>query len=136
MFVDLTINLIVLRFVSLLIIAPIQRVVVVATAVALGDAGPRYDGELTGDPLRHLDLFGSLSTIVFGIGWSKPVTVDPSKLKVGRAGVVLMIIAAFAALLVTAFVLRMLVTPALTMLPFSAGLTVASFVRVAAEVGV
>jgi Zn-dependent protease len=135
MFVDLTINLIVLRLLSLLIIAPVQRVTVAATAVALGDAGPKLDGELTGDPLRHLDLFGTLSSIIFGIGWSRSVTVDLAKYRTGRAGVVVVIIAAFAALLVTAFVLRMLVIPALTMLPFTAGLTVAAFLRVAAELG-
>src|SRR4051794_28850999 len=122
MFTDLTINLIVLRLLSLLIIAPVQRVVVAATAVALGDAGPKYDGALSADPLRHLDLFGSLSTIFFGIGWSKPVTVDPAQYKVGRAGIVLVILAAFAALLVTAFVLRLLVIPALTMLPYTTGI--------------
>jgi Zn-dependent protease len=115
--------------------APVQRVVVAATAVALGDAGPKHDGDLTGDPFRHLDLFGSLSTIIFGIGWSRPVAVDPAEHRVGRAGVVVVIIAAFAALLVTAFVLRMLVTPALTMLPYTAGITVAAFLPVAAGIG-
>jgi Zn-dependent protease len=134
MFVDLTVNLIVLRLVSLLIIAPVQRVAVAATAVALGDRGPKYDGELTADPLRHLDLFGTISTIVFGIGWSKPVTVDPAELRMGRAGIVVVIIAAFAALLATAFVLRVLVIPALTMLPYTAGLTALSFLQVAARV--
>jgi Zn-dependent protease len=76
-----------------------------------------------------------LSTIIFGIGWSRWVTVDPAKLRLGRPGVVVVIVAAFAALLVTAFVLRLLVTPALTMLPDTAGLTVSSFLRLAAEVG-
>jgi Zn-dependent protease len=133
-FRDLTTNLIVLRLVSLLIIAQVQRMVVAATAVALGDPGPKYDGDLRVDPLRHLDLFGSLSTIVFGIGWSRLVTVDPAKLRLGRPGVVVVIVAAFAALLATAFVLQLLVTPALTMLPDTAGITVAAFLRLAAEV--
>ena len=65
MFADLTINLIVLRFLSLLIVAAVQGAAVAAAAVTLGDPGPRYDGGLTANPLRHLDLFGSLSTIVF-----------------------------------------------------------------------
>src|SRR5438045_9782078 len=111
MFHDLTTNLIVLRLVSLLIIAPVQRVVVAAMAVALGDPGPKYDGDLRVDPLRHLDLFGSLSTIVFGIGWSRLVTVDAAKLRLGRPGVVVVSLAAFAAPLVTALVLPRLAAP-------------------------
>lgn len=134
MFVNLTINIIVLRLLSLLIVAPLQRLAVAGTVVVLGDAGPKYDGDLKVDPLRHLDLFGSLSTIVFGIGWSKPVSVDPAKLRIGRVGIAVVIIAAFAALLVAAFAFRMLVTPALTMLPYTAGITVAAFLQVAAEV--
>jgi hypothetical protein len=133
MFVDLTINLIVLRLLSLLIIAPIQRLAVAAAAVALGDPGPKYDGELTVDPLRHLDLFGSLTTIVFSIGWSKSVAIDPAKLKVGRAGVVVVILAAFAAVMLTAFVFHLLVTPVVTMLPFTTGITMSAFLDVAAE---
>src|SRR2546430_16881102 len=86
MFHDLTTNLIVLRLVSLLIIAQVQRMAVAATAVALGDPGPKYDGDLRVDPLRHLDLFGSLSTIVFGIGWARVVTVAAAKLRLRPAG--------------------------------------------------
>lgn len=134
MFNDLTINLIVLRLVSLLIVAPLQRVAVAATTVALGDAGPKYDGELTIGPIRHLNLFGALSTIIFGIGWSKTVAVDPTALRVGRAGVVVVILAAFAALVTTAYVLHMLATPALTMLPYTAGITAAAVLQVATEV--
>ncbi len=135
MFVDLTINLIVLRLLSLVLVALVQRLAVAASAVALGDPGPKYDGELTLDPLRHMDVFGALSTILFGIGWSKMVAIDAGKLRIGRAGVVAVILAPFAALLLVAFVMHLLVTPALTMLPFSAGLTVAAFLRVAADVG-
>src|SRR4051812_4020395 len=117
MFRDLTVNVIALRLVALIVLAPIQRLEVAVAADVLGDPGPKYDGELRVDPLRHLDLFGSLSTIIFGIGWSKPVTIDPAKFRVGRAGVLVVILAAFATLLATAFVMRLLLTPALTMLP-------------------
>jgi Zn-dependent protease len=135
MFADLTINLIVLRIASLLIIAAVQGAAVAATAVALGDAGPKYDGVLTANPLRHLDLFGSLSTIFFGVGWSRPVAIDLGELRVGRAGVVVVILAAFAAQVVAAFVLHVLEVPALTMLPYTAGINVAAFLRVAARIG-
>jgi len=135
MFGDLTVNLVVLRFLSLLIIAAVQGAAVAATAVALGDAGPKYDGVLTANPLRHLELFGSLSTIFFGVGWSRPVAVDLAEFRVGRAGVVVVILAAFVALVAAAFVLQLLVIPALTILPYTAGITTAAFLRVAARIG-
>ena len=67
MFAELTINLIALRFLSLLVVAAVQGVAVAATAVFLGDPGPKYDGGLTAqsasppgpfriaehDPVRH-----------------------------------------------------------------------------------
>jgi Zn-dependent protease len=135
MFAELTIHLIVFRFLSLLVMAAVQGVTVAATTVALGDPGPRYDARLTGNPLRHLDLFGSLSTIFSAIGWSSPVAVDPAEFRIGRAGVVVVILAPFVALVGTAFVLHLLVIPALTILPYTAGITTAAFLRVAARIG-
>jgi Zn-dependent protease len=135
MFAELTIQLIVLRLLSLLVMAAVQGAAVAATAVLLGDRGPKYDGGLTVNPLRHLELFGAISTILFAIGWSRPMAVDPRQFRVGRAGIVVVVAAAFVALLVTAFVLHTLVIPALTMLPYSAGITTSAFLRVAAQIG-
>src|SRR3954471_15368812 len=134
MFSDLTVNVLVLRLVALAFLAPVQRLAVAASAVALGDAGPKYDGELKLDPLRHVELFGLLSTIILGIGWSKPVTVDAAQLRLGRAGIVLVILAAFVALLLMALVSRLLATPVVTMLPFSVALTLSGFLNVVGEV--
>jgi hypothetical protein len=135
MFPELTIQVIVLRFLSLLLMAAVQGATVAATAVLLGDRGPRDDGGLTVNPLRHLELFGAISTILFAMGWSRPVAVDPGEFRVGRAGIVVVILAAFVALMVTAVVLHMLVIPALTMLPYTAGITTAAFLRVAGRIG-
>lgn len=46
------------------------------TAVKLGDSTPRYDGRLSLNPLRHLDLWGSIMLIAAGFGWAKPVRVN------------------------------------------------------------
>lgn len=135
MFTDLTIQSIVLRFLSLMILVAIQGVSIAATTVALGDPGPKYDNRLTGNPLRHLALFGSLSTILFAIGWSRSIAVDPAQFRVGRAGVAVVILAPFVALVAASFVLHLLVIPALTMLPYTAGITTAAFLRVAARIG-
>lgn len=63
-----------------------------ATAYALGDSTARNAGRLTLNPVKHLDPLGSLLLllIVFsgtpGIGWGKPVPVQPWNLRGDRRG--------------------------------------------------
>lgn len=47
------------------------------TANYFGDDTPRLNGRLTLNPLRHLDLLGSIMLLVAGFGWAKPVPVNP-----------------------------------------------------------
>jgi Zn-dependent protease len=58
------------------------------TANALGDPTAKYAGRLTLNPIRHLDLFGSVILPVltymvggFIFGWAKPVPYNPYNLK-------------------------------------------------------
>jgi Zn-dependent protease len=46
-----------------------------------GDDTPRLNGRLTLNPLKHLDPIGSLMLIFAGIGWAKPVPVNPYVLR-------------------------------------------------------
>lgn len=54
-------------------------------AYYLGDNTAKYSGRLTINPLKHLDLFGSIvlpiSLVFFGspivVGWAKPVPINP-----------------------------------------------------------
>lgn len=43
----------------------------------LGDATARLSGRLTLNPLAHLDPFGALAFLFVGIGWAKPVPINP-----------------------------------------------------------
>ena len=60
-----------------------------------GDPTARYLGRLTLNPLRHIDIVGMLMMLFVGIGWAKPVPVNPinyrnyrrDDLKVSIAGV-------------------------------------------------
>lgn len=55
-------------------------------AYSLGDPTAKYSGRLTLNPLRHLDMFGSIilplllfiSGSPFLFGWAKPVPVNPN----------------------------------------------------------
>lgn len=47
------------------------------TAVKLGDDTPRNQGRLSLNPLTHLDPVGSILLLFTGIGWGKPVQINP-----------------------------------------------------------
>ncbi len=55
-------------------------------ATRLGDPTPRYQGRLTLNPKAHLDPVGTMMMIFaafagFGIGWGKPVQVNPYQMR-------------------------------------------------------
>ena len=45
-------------------------------AYKLGDPTARNLGRITLNPIKHFDLFGFLSMLVFHIGWAKPVPIN------------------------------------------------------------
>lgn len=45
-------------------------------AYKLGDPTARNLGRLTLNPIKHLDLFGTLCMVLFGFGWAKPVPIN------------------------------------------------------------
>ncbi len=45
-------------------------------ALILGDNTAQKLGRLSFNPLRHLDLLGTLFFFIVGVGWAKPVPVD------------------------------------------------------------
>jgi Zn-dependent protease len=54
-------------------------------ASRLGDQTAAQLGRLTLNPMKHLDLFGSLMLVIAGFGWAKPVPVNPSNLRNPRS---------------------------------------------------
>lgn len=50
-------------------------------ANALGDPTARIMGRMTLNPFAHLDLIGTLMLFIVGIGWGKPVQVNPRNFK-------------------------------------------------------
>jgi Zn-dependent protease len=105
---DLTLQQIVLRFFALVLIVGVHGAVVAATACALGDQGPRYDGRLKLSPLAHIDLLGFASGVLFSIGWIKPIAIDPATLRIGRLGLVVIVVTAAIAVLAFAVALQLL----------------------------
>lgn len=90
-------------------------------ALFLGDPTAKYEKRLTLNPLRHIDIFGSiivpLITSLFGFtfGWAKPVPYNPYNLKNPKWGECLIALAGplsnFVIALVCAFVVDFLAMP-------------------------
>jgi Zn-dependent protease len=118
--IDFSLQQLVLRLCALLFIVAVHGLAVAATAVALGDPGPRHDGRLTFNPFAHLDILGGLSALLFSVGWIRPIAIDPATLRLGRAGLALVVMAGAAATLLSAIALRLLRPLVLPLLPDTA----------------
>ena len=55
-------------------------------AVKMGDSTPKLMGRLSLNPFKHLDMIGFLSFMFVGIGWAKPVQVNPLNFKKYKLG--------------------------------------------------
>jgi len=104
---DFTLQQVVLRFCAMLLLVGIHGLVVAATANALGDPGPRYDGRLRLSPLAHIDLLGLASGVLLSIGWIKPIAIDPAALRIGRIGIVVIVTAAAVGVLLVIVALQL-----------------------------
>lgn len=57
------------------------------TAYKMGDPTPKLMGRLTLNPFKHLSLGGFLMFVLLGIGWAKPVPINPLNFKKYRTGI-------------------------------------------------
>ena len=55
-------------------------------AYKLGDNTARNMGRLTLNPIKHLDVFGTICMVLFHFGWAKPVPINPRNFKNPRKG--------------------------------------------------
>ncbi|MBE6936648.1 MAG: site-2 protease family protein [Ruminococcaceae bacterium] len=72
-------------------------------AYLLGDTTAREQGRLTINPLRHIDILGLLSMILFRFGWAKPVPVNPRRFRKPKLGMALVALAGPLANIIWAF---------------------------------
>ncbi|MFA6550760.1 MAG: site-2 protease family protein, partial [Candidatus Gracilibacteria bacterium] len=50
-------------------------------ADALGDPTPRLAGRISLNPLKHLDIVGTIMLLIVNFGWGKPVPTNPKYFK-------------------------------------------------------
>ncbi len=95
----LTIPRLIAFLLTLLIAIDVHECAHAWAANELGDPTARYQGRLSLNPLVHLDPLGTLMMLFsvfygFGIGWGKPVPVNPVYLRYGpRVGMALVSVA-------------------------------------------
>lgn len=75
--------------VLILVLLPVHEFAHAFAADRQGDPTPRYQGRLTLNPFAHLDLLGSVMLVLCGIGYARPVPVNPRNFKHPRKGMVL-----------------------------------------------
>lgn len=78
----------------------------------LGDPTARLNGRLTLNPLKHLDLIGTIAIFLFHFGWAKPVPLNPYNFRSPKRDTMLASIAGpisnIACAMVSGFLLRFL----------------------------
>ncbi len=67
--------------IALLIAITIHEFAHAWSADQLGDPTPRAAGRLTLNPLKHLDLLGTIMLFLVHFGWGKPVPINPRYFK-------------------------------------------------------
>ena len=73
-------------------------------AYKMGDETAKNFGRLTLNPLKHLDLYGTICMIFFHIGWAKPVPVNARNFKDPKKGFAVTAAAGPAANLILGFI--------------------------------
>ena len=63
--------------VVLLVMLPVHEMAHAYTAYRLGDSTAKWQGRLTMNPFRHLDIWGTVMILVVGIAYARPVPVNP-----------------------------------------------------------
>jgi Zn-dependent protease len=120
---DLTLQHVVLRIVAVSLIASVHGWALAAMACRLGDPGPRYDGRVSFNPIRHLDIVGFLLVVFFTFGWIRTVSIDRERLWLGRTGLAIVVVAASGATIGLALLLQLVRPMILNWLPDTASST-------------
>ncbi len=77
------------RFIALVTSIPVHESAHAFVSYKLGDPTAKSMGRLTLNPIKHFDLVGAICLLVAGIGWAKPVPIDPRYYKNRKTGMAL-----------------------------------------------
>ena len=95
--------------ISLIIAITIHEFSHALAADRLGDPTPRSMGRLSLNPLKHLDLVGTLMLFLIHFGWGKPVPIDPFNFRNPKRDEIIVSFAGPASNLILAILLALIV---------------------------
>jgi len=78
---NLSPSLLISRIITLIFALTVHEFAHAFVAYRFGDTTAHDAGRLTLNPLKHLDVFGSLMLLVAGFGWATPVPINPYTLR-------------------------------------------------------
>ena len=79
----------VIRALVMLIVIPFHEAAHALVSWKLGDSTAKDAGRLSLNPVRHFDPLGALCMVVGGVGWAKPVDINPGRFKDPKRGMAL-----------------------------------------------
>lgn len=92
-----------LRAVVMLVAIPVHEAAHAWASWKLGDDTARRAGRMSLNPMAHFDLMGAVCMIFVGVGWAKPVGINPYRFRRPKQGMALSAAAGPASNLVMAF---------------------------------
>jgi Zn-dependent protease len=105
---ELLFNLSILT-IALLVAITVHEFAHAWSAERLGDPTARLAGRMTLNPIPHLDPLGTIMLLIAGIGWGKPVPVDPFNFRHPRRDMAVTSFAGAAANLTLATILSLII---------------------------
>ena len=109
----------------ILLALPVHELAHGFAADKLGDHTARWNGRLTLNPFAHLDIMGTLMIFLFGVGYAKPVPVNPLNFRNYKTGMALTALAGPASNLLMAFLSLAVLRVFYAVLPAGLALTIA-----------
>ncbi len=92
-------------FLAMLVVIPFHEFAHGFAAVKNGDLTPKIQKRYTINPLAHFDIYGLLSFVLVGFGWSKPMPINPNNFKHYKKGCFWVSISGVLANYLTAFLI-------------------------------
>ncbi|MDO4605634.1 MAG: site-2 protease family protein, partial [Helcococcus sp.] len=95
---------IVVQIIAILFVLVTHEFAHAYVAYKFGDTTAKDMGRLSLNPLKHLDLIGTLSLFLFRFGWAKPVPINSNNFKNHKLGMFCVSIAGIVINLITALI--------------------------------
>ncbi len=83
---------------------PIHECAHAFAAHLMGDDTAKNQGRMTINPIKHLDLWGTILMLFAGFGWAKPVPINPNNFKNRKVGMALSSLAGPVSNLILAYI--------------------------------